>query len=148
MYVYIYLWCLLGSIAFFPKNLYPKKLVKPLETMIFRDIFIRSFWRISSKKWDPRGINRSPAVSSSNHKMHTCKPHKKQVKKQMEIYLPQDPTNPNWAVLYSWSTSIAWVRYAQLKSVTLAACLFLLRFQSSNMEHVTKINRSQLQSVK
>ena len=57
--------------------------VKPMETMLFRDIHFRSFLTFFYQKWDPRGINRGPAVSENKHKMPTPKHHKKHLKTQV-----------------------------------------------------------------
>ena len=71
------------SICLGAPGLFGASAVKPMETMLFRDINFRSFLTLFYQKWDPRGINRGPAVSENKHKMPTPKHHKKHLKTQV-----------------------------------------------------------------
>ena len=57
--------------------------VKPIETILFRDIIFKSFSTLFYQKLDSRDINRGPAVSENKHKRPTPKHQKKHLKTQV-----------------------------------------------------------------
>ena len=65
------------SICWEAPEVFGSNAVKPIETMIFRDINFTDFKHCFTKKRDPRGINRDPDVFKNKHKRHTRKPNKK-----------------------------------------------------------------------
>ena len=83
--------------------------VKPIETMIFRDINFTLFLTLFHKKRDPRSINRSPDVFKNNHKRHTRKPYKKHIK----IQVRSDCRNYNFIIV----KLCFWTSGGSLKSV-------------------------------